>query len=191
MVEPAVTDPVEVAGAPRGLPSWARFSVRAALFVVGLLILDNVVLGSCLLPFLCRYRPPMGADNCAFAQGQLARVEQMSEQPTAPKVVFIGSSSVVNGVDVGIIANVWGRAGLRLAPMNYGVTGCVASELPLMRRYLLRADVKAVVYLYNTFSFCQALRPPSTRSVWNTREFLRFARVDECTSNLPAIARAC
>jgi hypothetical protein len=169
------------------MSTYARVVRKLLLFVVGLVVLDHGVVAPLLRPLLYEYRKPVDSSTYHFALGQLARVEHLTTLPGGSKCLFVGSSSVVNGVDSSILSNIWQRRGVGLVPVNCGVTSFLASELPFFRRYTTRPDIAGVVYMYNTFSFAEGLHPEGTRIAWDTLELLHYATPAEVVANLTTV----
>ena len=112
----------------------------------------------------------------ANIEGQVIHVDALAERSdSSGKVVFAGSSSVMNGIDVAAIAAMWKAKGIISNPVNYGLTSFTAAELPFLKNELLASDVRLVVFAYNTFSFPNRYHPQATSVRWNTSEFLREA----------------
>src|SRR5262245_5693976 len=91
-----------------------------------------------LLDALFRNRPSYAdVPLTVHVQAQLLGLQLVNDATAdlAKTVPVIGSSSVVNGVDVGVMTDVLRRDGLRA--VNFGLTGLSAYELPLLRSYLL------------------------------------------------------
>jgi hypothetical protein len=127
--------------------------------------------------FLDKNRPAKDQlSSRAFIESQVLHIEALSDQADAGgKIVFAGSSSVVNGVDVSLIKERWAKLGLTGVPVNYGMTSFTAAELPFMKRELFASDVKLIVFAYNTFSFPDRFHPQAIDVRWNTREFIHLA----------------
>lgn len=104
------------------------------------------------------------------------RLERVPPTGQVQRVVFTGSSAVVNGIDDQLISEAWRAERLDYEAFNAGMTGIFAYELPLLKSSLLAEHVAKVVYLYNTFSFNRNLHPDAASTRWNTGEFLRIAR---------------
>ena len=159
-----------------------RDSIRLGARVTGSLILAlvgaHLVAGtSAAIRFLDRNRPAQSQlSSSAFIESQALHIEALADvRDIGGKVVFAGSSSVVNGVDVSLIKAKWTKRGLPVTAANYGMTSFTAAELPFLKRELLAPDVKLVVFAYNTFSFPDRFHPQAVDVRWNTREFMRAA----------------
>jgi hypothetical protein len=115
-----------------------------------------------------------------MVESQVLHIEATSRRDFGRrKLVLIGSSSVVNGVDCEILARSLGEHAINLEPVNYGMTGMLAGELPFFNRVAFGKDVAAVVYLYNVFSFADVLHPEAPAIRWNTVEALRLMTIEE------------
>ncbi|MBI5739141.1 MAG: hypothetical protein HZA16_00335 [Nitrospirae bacterium] len=118
----------------------------------------------------------IGIDMPIQVQKQIYHIEKLFREPDSQaRIIFVGSSSVVNGVDVGRIGNILSAESIDYRPLNYGAIGLYAYELPLLKKYLLDQRNEWVVYLYNTFSFGDTFHPQAIRIRWNTSEALRLA----------------
>jgi len=159
-------------------------SDRAGL--VELIVPFLAVVALCLAPglapvrqWLDRHRPATGAvETRAMIERQWLHLEQLAVRPGPPRsrVLLLGSSSVVNGVDLGLVAERWRERGLALGPVNFGLTGFTAYELPFLRELLLTPQTAAVVFLYNPFSFGDRFHPQAVGTRWDSGEALRFYR---------------
>ncbi|MBR1270774.1 hypothetical protein JQ629_25185 [Bradyrhizobium sp. AUGA SZCCT0222] len=96
----------------------------------------------------------------------LERLSQLNER----RVVFVGSSSVVNGFDEGIAAKTLNP----LQPRNLGLTALLAHELPGLRSLIETPQTDAVVYLYNGFSFPNVQNPDAIETRGNVLEDLKI-----------------
>jgi len=124
-------------------------------------------------------------DRNTIVQWQMMRIEKMAtEKSQYGKVIFVGSSSVVNGIDVNIVDDVLKSSGLNEMSRNYGATGLSAYELPLLKRYLLRPDVRLIVFLYNTFSFGDHFHEQAYLTRWDTFEFIKLGFYNHSDGNL-------
>jgi hypothetical protein len=159
-----------------------RVLIKLAIFTLLLFALDRAIGSAPVMRLIDRYRPMYGTiDTRTFVERQMLHVETLARTDLGPKVAIVGSSSVVNGVDVALIEELWKESGLAVRPLNYGMTSLLASELPFFRRELLPEDVRAVVVLYNTFAFSDVMNPDAHRTRWSTIEFLRIARGERLT----------
>jgi len=156
---------------------FRRFAVRIALFAICLLAIDRLGFGSqAFAGLLYRYRPHAGTiSTYVGAQRQVLAMDYLSHIDQ-PEIVFVGSSSVVNGVDAERIQAGFAARGRTERVFNFGVTGLLASGVPMLKRDLIRPNMKTLVYLYNTFAFPDELWPGATEARWSTSEFLRIAR---------------
>lgn len=91
------------------------------------------------------------------------------------RIIFVGSSSVVNGLDVNLIKQIFRANNLGLNPFNYGLTGFMAYELPFMKNMFLDHKVDVVVFLYNTFSFTGFYHPQAINIRWDANEYRGIA----------------
>ena len=172
-----------------------RFTRRLTAFVLVLWAIDHFVIGSpAVLGALYRSRSQAGtvdfavtSDYNAWIEKQVMAVHYVSLS-RAPKVVFLGSSSVVNGIDVERLQPALARTGGGLRAVNYGLAGLMAYELPMLKRYVLKPDVRTVVYLYNTFSFPDELHLQGPRARWDTLEFVKVASPAQLYAYRAAVA---
>lgn len=108
---------------------------------------------------------------------QMQAVDARLREPasnTAPRVAFIGSSSVVNGIDVDVIESIWRAEGMKTEVVNAGMTGLVAYELPLLKHLFGHESLSCAVYLYNRFSFGDRFLGTVIGARWNTVEMARI-----------------
>ncbi len=135
--------------------------------------------------FLDKYRPhPATIDASIFFQKQVFHLQALKLKPdTRNRIVFLGNSSVIQGIDTEIIRDIFSRKAFPLNPYNYGLVGLSALDLPMLKQYVLDDKIQTVVYIYNTFSFGQ--KKPSDKSTtrwnvlhWNTYEFLNMVGLD-------------
>ena len=156
----------------------SRISVlilELALPIVVFFIFSNYIIGSSfILDWMDRYRPALGnITTMTHVESQYLHAEADSKlNRIEGKVVFMGSSSVVNGIDKNIIQLVWREIGYQGVPVNYGQTGFMAYEMPFMKNMALTPDVKATVFLYNTFCFSDIVHPQAASVRFNAYEFL-------------------
>lgn len=145
--------------------------------VILFVLISNYVIGSnFLLEVVNNYLPPYGTTSVrAHVEKQLLHVEaetMLARKQDTPTIIFVGSSSVVNGIDVDLFKKEF-KQGDAFAVKNFGMTGLMAYELPLLKEYFLAQNVNTVVYLYNTFSFSSVTHPNAIETRWNTLEVLR------------------
>jgi hypothetical protein len=148
--------------------------IMAPLFFVS--FVSNFVVGSpWMLEKLDRYRPGRpGISTTTNVEKQMLHIEADARLNHAtPKVIFIGTSSVVNGIDVNLIKAMWHENGFARTPVNYGLTGLMAYELPFLKKHLMTPEVEAIVFLYNTFCFSDVIHPQAASIRFNTYEFIR------------------
>ena len=164
-----------------------KFAIRSFLFILFLLALDNWILGSCFVTnIIDKYRPDgtsPGLSQAGVVQKQAFHILALAKKfKKERKVIFIGSSAVVNGIDEQVIRKTWETDAPELLPLNYGMTSLLAYEVPMMRRYLFSGDTVAIVYLYNSFSFSNHTHPQAAYTRWNTLEFLRILPLENWRS---------
>ncbi len=156
-----------------------RFMLKLALALAIVFVVNALLLGrSAALQFLDDHRPGQSQLSAlAWIESQALHVEAEASRPapTAGRVVFAGSSSVVNGIDVFRIRDTWRMNGVDVWPVNYGLTSFSAAELPFLTDQLLARDVRLVVFPYNTFSFPDRFHPQAINARWKTAEFFREA----------------
>jgi hypothetical protein len=92
-------------------------------------------------------------------------------------VPIVGSSSVVNGVDVDLVNKSDDRG--RYRAVNFGLTGLTAYELPLLHRYLLPEGRETVVLAYNPWMFGNSIHPQAVVKRWSTVEAVKIFRLME------------
>lgn len=118
---------------------------------------------------------------------QLWHVETLAAS-SQPRVVFIGNSAVVNGIDPAIVSNALTARGL--TAQNLGMTGLFAYELPLLARSILTPNTRAVFFFYNTFSFADDFHPDAVDVRWDILEALRLAPLRSSEELLSYLNRA-
>jgi hypothetical protein len=155
----------------------ARLAILTAeilLPLISVYIISNFILGSpWLLELMDRYRPGLGGiTTTTHVEKQMLHIEADARLNGAvPKVVFLGTSSVVNGIDVGVIEAVWRKMGFPKRPVNYGLTGLMAYELPFLKEQIIRPENEAIVFLYNTFCFSDIIHPQAASTRFDSYEF--------------------
>lgn len=139
-----------------------------------------------LLMLLDRYRPEYRPRPLnVHIQKQILHLQYLTmESEIKNRVIFIGSSSVVNGIDVNIIKQILHKNNLDLYPINYGLTGLNAYELPLLKNYIITDKIKVIVYLYNTFSFSDNIYDQAVIDRYNTSEFINTVGLKYILKNL-------
>src|SRR5262245_60595038 len=105
-------------------------------------------------------------------------VEALANAQAASRLVLLGSSSVVNGIDSEILATRLGQ-NKNLTIHNLGLTGFLAYELPTMKRVVFTPNTRTVIFLYNGFSFGNEFYPDAVEIRWDTAEMLRIATSDQ------------
>jgi len=135
-------------------------------------IVSNFFLGSSIVvDFLDKYRPLFWLTTLnTHVEKQILHISRDANSSHEKKVLIVGSSSVVNAIDENHMTDYFKLNGAGYSSKNYGLTGLLAYELPLLKKMLLTKDVCAVVYLYNHFSFGDELHPQATSTRWNTCE---------------------
>jgi hypothetical protein len=150
----------------------------AALLVAMLGSVEAGLRSAPVLEWVDRHRPPYGRISMRLhVEKQLWHVEALARSE-APRVVYAGSSSVVNGIDEVIATSTMRGAGLPYDARNFGMTGVMGYELPSLAPYLLARGTVAVVYLYNGFSFGDELHPDAIETRWDTAEMVRLLPPD-------------
>ena len=126
-----------------------------------------------------------GPDYNTLIEKQQQGLEYMT-RIEHPKFIFVGSSSVINGVDVKQMQKNFQDDTL---VMNYAVTALTACEIPMMKKYFLDNKVKTMVYLYNTFSFPDEPYENASQVRWDTFEFFKIATPSQWWKYRIAIAQ--
>jgi hypothetical protein len=141
------------------------------------IISDFILASPGLLDKTDRFRPSLwGITTTTHVEKQMLHIEADARlNRSFSKVLFAGSSSVVNGIDASIIESVWQKNGIPWKPVNYGQTGLMAYELPFLKDYLMTSEVEAIIFLYNTFCFSDVVHPQAASIRFNTFEFIRNA----------------
>lgn len=131
-------------------------------------------------PFLDPYRPPyVGTPMRLHVLKQMWHLEAIAEKHQyTPRVLIVGSSSVVNGIDENAMQQQWEGKDVHSLPFNYGVTGLMAYELLMLKPLLLAEDVTTIVYPYSSFAFSNELHPDAISIRWNSAEALRLGLLD-------------
>ena len=153
------------------------FSRYFIVFLVFFWILSEVIIGSnWMFNTLDPLRPTfIGIDMPIHVEKQIFHIEKLfRENDDRSRIIFVGSSSVVNGVDVKRIDKIFSGESLDYRLLNYGAVGLYAYELPLLKKFLLDQRNVWIVYLYNTFSFGNTFHPTAIRVRWNTLEGYRL-----------------
>lgn len=157
-----------------------RFIIFSKYFLVFLAffwILSECIIGSdWMFNTLDPLRPTfIGIDMPIQVQKQIYHIEKLfRETDTQKRIIFVGSSSVVNGLDVTRVRKVFSNESISYRPLNYGAIGLYAYELPFLKKFLLDERNNWVIYLYNTFSFGNTFHPQAISIRWNTTEALRL-----------------
>lgn len=153
---------------------WQTIGSELFLPFAILIMISNFIVGSDrLLAIWDRYRPALvEATVTTHVQKQMLHIEAESRlNESSSKVIFIGSSSVVNGLDPEVVNTVWDDKGYSGQALNYGQTGLMAYELPFLKEYLFPPRTEAVVFLYNAFSFSDIMHPQAASIRFDTLEF--------------------
>ena len=133
-----------------------------------------------LFGFLDRNRPLYTeASIDVHIQKQLFHLMMVNgDNAAVPRTVpVIGSSSVANGVDAGLLNLMLEDKGVNVE--NFGLTGLYAYELPLLSEQFLPKGRRMVVFAYNPWMFADTLHPQAIFRRWNTREALRLFRAHD------------
>jgi hypothetical protein len=149
---------------------------RAVAFAAGILLaiaaLSELILGSrATLGWIDERAPDHTSTSLlVHIEKQVLHMEANAPRRDGRRVViFMGSSSVVNGVDVGAVRARWRRCGLDWDARNFGATDLRAYELPMLSRFWKSRDAQ-VVYLYNAFSFGDDVKRDALALRWGTAE---------------------
>lgn len=152
--------------------------VPVAVLAALLLACEVTLRSAPVIEWIDRYRPPYGTISMRLhVEKQLWHLEAMARS-TTPRIVFAGSSSVVNGIDESVATSALHASGIPLAARNFGMTGVLGYELPSLSSYLLADGTRAVVYLYNAFSFGDEFHPDAIDTRWDTAEMIRLVPVN-------------
>jgi hypothetical protein len=149
--------------------------LEICLPVAAFVLATNAALDShAVVTLVDAYRPALvEVPLSTYVETEVWHLHAASRVPASGgRVVFTGSSSVVNGIDTAILDERWRDAGLSYEAADLGATGLLAYELPILKRVLLGRDVRTVVYLYNTFSFAANVHPQAVATRWDTDEML-------------------
>ena len=127
----------------------------------------------------------------AGVQWSKVRLENEKKEIDENSVIFTGSSSVLNGIDPGLISNTWGAQGLDFKGFNFGMTGMVAYELPMSKHLYFFKKPHAIVYLYNSFSFPDSIEKQNifVGGRWNTMEYLKIFKPELSYSTFRTVAK--
>jgi hypothetical protein len=130
--------------------------------------------------WLAAYRPSTAQSTLELNVSRqiLALDARLRESGGPPIVAIIGSSSVINGVDVDRVNAIWRESGRSLEAVNFGQTGFVAYELALLKKLTLDPKITAAIFLYNSFSFADQLLGTVVGVRWSTEEMLRLQPPD-------------
>ena len=128
-----------------------------------------------LLDRMDRYRPGRrGLSTTTHVERQMLHIEAEARlNRRKAKAVFIGTSSVVNGIDVESIEAVWRKTDFNFKPVNYGLTGLMAYELPFLKDQLITSEVEVIIFLYNTFCFSDVIHPQAASIRFDVYESIR------------------
>ncbi|MBR1229197.1 hypothetical protein JQ600_30375 [Bradyrhizobium sp. AUGA SZCCT0176] len=134
----------------------------SALALVTIVAIESTLRSKPVLQWLDLHRPPYIprsglVDIRVHVEKQMLHLEALAREPER-RVSFVGSSSVVNGIDEYDV-KVALKAAPKLQPRNLGLTGMLSSELSPLRSLLVSDGTVAVVYLYNGFSFSDVRNP--------------------------------
>ncbi|MCC7487984.1 MAG: hypothetical protein IT529_23710 [Burkholderiales bacterium] len=158
-----------------------RHAVSSLAILAAVLVTSEWLLGARWLLAWIDARAPVfnSASTVVHIQKQLVHMELASGRAAgSTRVAFVGSSSVVNGVDVALIRSAWRACGLDWDAQNLGAIGLLAHEVPLLKRYWSGPDT-VVVYLYNSFSFADRPMTEAMAFRWDTGEGLRLLATPE------------
>jgi hypothetical protein len=154
--------------------AWAaRLAILTAeilLPLISVYIIRNFIIGSpWLLELMDRYRPGLGGiTTTTHFQKQMLHIEANARlNRAAPKLVFVGTSSIVNGLNVEVIETAWRRIGFPGKPVNYSLTGLMAYELPFLKKQLFTPGVEpsSLFTIHFVFRILSIPRPPPQGSI--------------------------
>jgi hypothetical protein len=126
------------------------------------LVLSNGGVGANpVIDWIDRHRPAHGTvSEWVHAQKQFLHIETLARQPTPRRLLILaGSSSVVNDIDTSQLARKLAEHNVPMDVRNYGMTGFMAYELPILRDLWFDRKDTVLVYLYNSFSFGDSFHP--------------------------------
>lgn len=141
-----------------------------------------LILGYCLLALtpvrerLVDYGPTYTKSNLrARAQWQVLRLRHRLALPTAHnRVVLVGSSAVIAGLDEQRINQIWRAQNEPYEALKAGMTGFAAYELPMLKTLLLDRSVDAVVVFLNHYSLGDSVWDNSAHLRWSSTEYLQL-----------------
>lgn len=162
-----------------------RIFISELLFPIILFILFNhyVFLTKPVMSVLDKYRPLSDrALKIVDFEKYLLHAEAMKyNDSNSNRVAFVGSSSVISGINPDLIMQFFIQRGIELYPINLGQPALSALELPMLKSFFLDKKIKTVVLAYNTCSFPREYLPPERDTRWqalrwDTFEFVRSIR---------------
>lgn len=98
------------------------------------------------------------------------QVANLDEAKAAATIPIIGSSSVVNGVDVDLLNAP--DSGHGYAFDNFGLIALCAYELPMLEGLFIPQGRRKAVFLYNPWMFGDSVHPQAVTRRWKTSEAL-------------------
>lgn len=117
---------------------------------------------------LDKYRP-LSSQFLTITEFQkyLFHSEAMKYNNSVPnRVAFVGSSSVISGINPDLANGLFIQHGIKLYPVNYGQPGITAPALPLLKNIFLDNKINAIVLVYNTFFFPREYPSPGDDTRW-------------------------
>ena len=91
-----------------------------------------------------------------------------------PRIAIVGASPLMTGLSSSMVNRVFQDNGINAVVHNNGIPHFSAYELPIFGRDFLTPGTKAVVFLYNSFSFGDEIIPEMNYFRWNTFEMLHL-----------------
>jgi hypothetical protein len=162
-----------------------RIFIWELLFPIILFILFNqyVFLTKPVMTVLDKYRPlSYKTLGIVDLEKYVLHAEAMKyNDPNSNRVAFVGSSSVISGINPDLVMQIFFQHGIELYPVNIGQPWSSALELPMLKNIFLDKKLKTVVVAYNTSFFPREYLPPETDTRWqairwDTFEFVRSIR---------------
>lgn len=121
--------------------------------------------------YLDKYSPKR-TELSLHARSEAQVLHAHAESIRGDRIALIGSSSVTNGIDEELINAKLKDSKINTLVSNIGITGLMATELPMLSNILLSNGYQGIVYLYNSFSFSDELQ----RYVLTRGDLSKFAK---------------
>jgi hypothetical protein len=153
------------------------------LVLILLFSLIDSILFNVLKDKLYEYRFTTAGRINSLIQRQAFSSHYRSRKPCVAKnkILFIGTSTVVNGIDVDILSG--DPKNRDFCFLNLGQTGLMASEVYLLKNDYFYDSKSIIVHLYDSFNFGDRYQPKAADSRWNTLNYFKISGFQKIYKN--------